>query len=94
MRGKKFEFAMIGESYAYVMELHTIGSPVFRVRLEPNQKGSSEYSVGDDEDGDAMDVYTCRLTQRGTLVCLYGNRGEEFEKMKVEDSQLFGEPKP
>ncbi len=94
MRGKKFEFAMIGESYAYVMELHTIGSPVFRVRLEPNQKGSSEYSVGDDEDGDAMDVYTCRLTQRETLACLNGGRGEEFKKMKVEDSQLFGEPKP
>ncbi len=90
MRGKKFEFAMIGESYAYVMELHEIGNPVFRVRLEPNEKGSSEYSVGDAEDGDAMDVYTCRLTQRGTLACLIGVRGEEFKKMKVENSQLFG----
>jgi hypothetical protein len=90
MRGKKFEFAMIGESYDYVMELHAVGSRVFRVRLEPNQKGSSEYSIGDDEDGDVMDVYTCRLTQRATLACLIGDRGEEFKKMKVEDSQVFG----
>ncbi len=87
-RGKKFEFAMIGESYDYEMELYAIGYRVQRVRLEPNHKRSSEFSVDLDADG-AEDVYTCRLTRRGTLACVDAHRGEEFKKIKVEDNQLF-----
>jgi hypothetical protein len=45
-RGKKFEFAMIGVSYAYVMELHAYGSSgAERQRMEPNRKGSVEFSI-------------------------------------------------
>ena len=93
MRGKKFEFAMIGESYAWVMELHAIGYEVQRVRMEPNHKGSVEFSVDLLADG-AEDVYTCRLTQRGTLACVNADRGEEFKRMKVADSQLFNGLEP
>jgi hypothetical protein len=90
-RGKKFEFAMIGLSYAYVMELHAYGSSgAERQRMEPNHKGSVEFSVCSDGDCSAEVVYRCRLTRRGTLVCLDGGSGSEFKKMKVHDSQLFG----
>jgi hypothetical protein len=104
MRGKKFEFAMIGESYEWVMELHAIGYEIRRVRMEPNHKGSMEFSVDLLADG-AEEVYTCRLTQRGTLACVdvmraweYNRKdatsGEEFKRMKVADSQLFNGLEP
>lgn len=93
-RGKKLEFAMIGVSYAYVMELHAYGSgAAFRVRMEPNRNGL-RYSACRDEDCSSEDVYHCRLTQRGTLACIDGDSGNEFRKMKVADSQLFGVFKP
>ncbi|MGO9087265.1 MAG: hypothetical protein ACLP6G_10575 [Terriglobales bacterium] len=69
MRGKKLEFAMIGESYAYVMELHVVGSSgAWRERMEPNHKGSSvDFSLCSDGDCSGRNVYCCRLTKRGTL---------------------------
>jgi len=96
MRGKKFEFAMIGENYAYVMELHVVGSSrAWRERMEPNHKGSSvDFSFCSDGDCSGRNVYSCRLTQRGTLACIGGDSGNEFRKMKVADSQLFGVFKP
>jgi hypothetical protein len=91
MRGRKFEFAMIGESHAYVMELHVVDSSgAWRERMRPNHKSSVELSVCRDGDCSTKDVYFCRLTQRGTLACIDGNSGNEFRKMKVADSQLFG----
>ena len=70
------------------MEVHAIGTSVQRVRMEPNHKGSVTFSVdvGGDE---GYDDYTCRLTQRGTLACVDADRGVEFKRMKVADSQLF-----
>jgi len=104
MRGKKFEFAMIGESYDRVMELHAIEYEIQRVRMEPNHRGSMEFYVDLLADG-AEEVYTCRLTQRRTLACVnvmrgWGSRrkdptsGEEFKRMKVADSQLFNGLEP
>jgi hypothetical protein len=104
LRGNKFEFAMIGESDAYVMELHAIGYEIQRLRMEPNHKGSAEFSIDLLADG-AEAVFTCRLTQRGTLACLdvmtgWGIKrkdptsGEEFKRMKVADSQLFNGLEP
>jgi hypothetical protein len=104
MRGKKFEFAMISESYDWVMELHAIGYEIQRLRMEPNHKSSMEFSVDLLADG-AEEVYTCRLTQRGTLACVdvmtgWGIKrkdptsGEEFKRMKVADSQLFNGLEP
>jgi hypothetical protein len=91
MRGRKFEFAMIGESDAYVMELHVVDSSgAWRERMQPNHKGSVELSVCRDGDCSTKDVYFCRLTQRGTLACIGGDSGNEFRKMRVADSQLFG----
>jgi hypothetical protein len=87
-RGRKFEFAMIGVETSYVMELHAIGYEVQRVRMKPNHKGSVRFSVDLLADG-AEDDYTCRLTRRLTLVCVDANRGEGFNKIKVEDNQLF-----
>jgi hypothetical protein len=81
------------ESYDYEIELYAIGYRVQRVRLEPNHKGSSEFSVDLDADG-AEDVYICRLTQRGTLACVDAHRGEEFKRMEVEEEQLFNEVEP
>ncbi|HTW57259.1 MAG TPA: hypothetical protein VMD99_03910 [Terriglobales bacterium] len=93
-RGKKFEFAMIGVSYAYVMELHAYGSDgAERQRMEPNHKGSVEFSIDLLADG-AEAVFTCRLTQRGTLACIDGNSGSEFRKMNVPESRLFGVFRP
>lgn len=95
LRGTKFEFAMIGERYAYVMEVHAYGSSsAYRMRMEPNHKGSVQYSVCRDGDCSSEDVYLCRLTQRGTLACVDGDSGNEFRKMKVADSQLFDVRQP
>jgi hypothetical protein len=81
---------MIGGSYAYVMEVHAYGSSTaYRVRMNPNHKGSVEYSVCRDGDCSSEDVYQCRLTQRGTLACIFGDSGNEFRKMRVANSQLF-----
>lgn len=88
-RGNKFEFAMIGVSYAYVMEVHAYGSSAYRTRAEPNHRRSVEFSIDLLADG-AEAVFTCRLTQRGTLPCIDGASGSEFRKMKVADTQLFG----
>lgn len=99
--GKKFQFALIGQTYDDVVEVHAIGYRVQRVRMEPDHKGSSQFSLDLDADG-AEEVYTCRITQRGTLACVdfmrapgYKKReaitGEEFKKMKVVESQLFNE---
>jgi len=95
LRGTKFELAMIGESYAYVMEVHAYGSSsTYRMRKEPNHKGSVEYSACSDGDCSGEDVHFCRLTQRGTLACVDGDSGNEFRKMKVADSQLFDVRQP
>ncbi len=95
MRKEKFEFAMIGGGYAYVMELHVVNSSgTWRERMEPNHKGSVEISFCSDGDCSARDVYYCRLTQDGTLACIDGHGGNEFRKMKVADGQLFGAVKP
>jgi hypothetical protein len=104
MRGKKFEFALVSQSYDWVMELHAIGYEVQRLRMEPNHKGSLEFSVDLQADG-AEAVFTCRFTRRGTLACLnvmsapdfkrtgaFG--GEEFKRMKAADSQLFDGNEP
>jgi len=99
--GKKFQFALIGQAYDDVVEVHAVGYRVQRVRMEPDHKGSSQFSLDLDADG-AEEVYTCRITQRGTLACVdfmrapgYKKReassGEEFKRMKVADSQLFNE---
>lgn len=99
--GKKLQFALIGQAYDDVVEVHAIGYRVQRVRMEPNHKGSSQFSLDLDADG-AEEVYTCRLTQRGTLACVdfmrapgYRKReataGEEFKRMKVAESQLFND---
>jgi hypothetical protein len=86
---------MIGKDYAYVMEVHKYGSSTaYRIRMEPNHKGSVEYSVCRDGDCSSEDVYSCRLTVRETLACVDGDSGEEFKKMKVTDSQLFDAPRP
>jgi hypothetical protein len=103
-RGKKFEFAMIGETDDYVMELHAIGYSVQRVRMEPDHKGNLKFFVDLDADS-AEQVYTCRLTQRGTLACvdvmkapgfktMDASSSDEFKRMKVADSQLFNGLEP
>jgi hypothetical protein len=95
MRGNKFEFVMIGVSYAYVMEIHEYGSSgAGRMRLEPNHRGSVEFSFCSDGDCSAEVPYPCRLTHRGTLARVGGDSGAEFRKMNVADSQLFGVFKP
>jgi hypothetical protein len=94
IRGKKFEFAMIGdERHAYVIELHAIGYEVQRLRMEPNHKGSVAFSVDLLADG-AQDVFTCRLTNRGTLACVDTDRGVEFKRLRVADTQLFNGREP
>jgi hypothetical protein len=91
MRGNKFEFAMIGVDYDWVMELHVAGSGGGgRDRLEPNHRGSVEFSFCSDGDCSGRDLYDCRLTTRGTLACIGGDSGAEFRKMKVETRQLVG----
>jgi len=91
MRGNKFEFAMIGVDYDWVMEFHVAGSGGGgRDRLEPNHRGSVEFSFCSDGDCSGRVLYDCRLTTRGTLACVGGDGGAEFKKMKVEARQLVG----
>jgi len=96
MRGKTFEFATTGTDYAYVMELHLVGSSgVWRERMEPNHKSSSVgFSLCSDGECSGRNGYRCRLTQRGTLACINRGGGNEFRKMKVADSQIFGVFRP
>lgn len=95
VRGNKFELAMIGVSYAYVMEMHEYGYTLAgRTRLEPDHKGSVAFSFCGDGDCSGMVRYPCRLTRRGTLACLGSDGGAEFKKMSVADSQLFGVFRP
>ena len=103
-RGKKFEFAIIGVGYEDMIEVRAIGYRVQRVKLELDHKGNAKFFVDLDADG-AEDLYTCRLTRRGTLACLDATRGPgfkrtdatgggEFKRMKVADSQLFNGLEP
>lgn len=83
---------MIGVDYDWVMEMHVAGSAGGgRDRLEPNHKGSVEFSFCSEGDCSGRYLCDCRLTKRGTLACIGGDSGAEFRKIKVDARQLAGE---
>jgi hypothetical protein len=73
----------------YSIEIDMIGSHVQLRTLTPDDHASVALAV--DFEGDSLPVYRCRLTNRGTLACLFGEpdwiRGVEFRKMPVKASQ-------
>jgi len=65
------------------------GGDIQTDELKANHKGSVEFSRDLYGDEGEEDTYRCRLTKRGTLVCLLDPKaGVEFKKMKVDKSQL------
>lgn len=86
-RESKFEFVLVANGYS--IELHAIGMTYpQKVIVQPNHEGSIEFPVDFAAD-EGPDSYRCRLTKRGTLVCLVDTyEGEEFKKMTVEKEQI------
>jgi hypothetical protein len=87
-RGSKFESVEVANGYS--LELHAIGMmPPFNVRIRLDHRGSVEFPMnfGADEGSEAN---RCRLTSRGTLVCLVATyRAEEFKKMEVPAREIY-----
>lgn len=86
----KLEFVLIANGYS--LELHAVGMAGPQTeRMKPNDEGGVEFPevyFG----GEVYEEhhYRCRLTDRGTLVCLLGtSNGAEFKKMPVEKSRIF-----
>lgn len=86
-RGKVFEWVMLADHYS--IEIDMIGMFLQTTRMTPDDQQSVTLLV--DFGGDSMWEYRCRLTDRGTLACLYGRgdwiRGVEFKMMPVTDDQ-------
>lgn len=94
MRRSKFDFVLVAHGYS--VELHVIdmyGSQT--VAMEPDHKGSVEFPEVYFGGEGPVTNYRCRLTQRGTLACLWGRfAGTEFRKMVVEKTQIYEAPVP
>jgi len=88
-RGKVFEFVLVTNGYS--VELHAVGMiSLQKVRIRPDSQGGVEFREVDfGGDGETLDNYHCRLTNRGTLACLIGVVGVEFKKMSIEKSQIY-----
>jgi hypothetical protein len=87
-RGSKFEFVLVADGYS--VALHAIGMmPPLNVKLRLDDKGSVEFPVNFGAD-EGPDSNRCRLTKRGTLVCLVAAyRAEEFKKMEVQAPEIY-----
>ncbi len=87
-RGSKFEFVLVADGYSVTP--HAIGMmPPLNVRIRLDHQGSVEFPMnfGADEGSEAN---RCRLTNRGTLVCLVAAyRAEEFKKMEVQAREIY-----
>jgi hypothetical protein len=73
----------------YLIEPHSVGmTSARRTRMTPDHKRSVEFDVdyGADEGPEA---FRCRLTRRGTLLCLGAYSGQEFRKMAVDKSEIW-----
>lgn len=94
MRRNKFDFVLVANGYS--VELHVIDmyGPQ-TVAMEPDHEGSVEFpEVYFGGEGPTSN-YRCRLTQRGTLACLWGRfAGTEFKRMAVEKTQIYQAPMP
>ena len=88
-RGSKFEFVLVVDGYSVAP--HAIGMmPPLNVKIQLNhKKGSVDFPVNFGAD-EGPDSNRCRLTNRGTLVCLVAEyRAEEFKKMEVQASEIY-----
>jgi hypothetical protein len=86
-RDGKFEFVFVADGYS--AELHAMGTYAQKVTMRPDGKGAIEFDV-DFEADEGPQTYRCRLTKRGTLVCLIGAYdGAEFKRMKVDKGQIY-----
>lgn len=87
-RGSKFEFVIVADGYS--VALHAIGMmPPLNVKIGRDNEGSVAFPVNFGAD-EGPDHNRCRLTDRGTLVCLVAEyRGEEFKRMKVQTDEIY-----
>ena len=73
----------------YSIELDLIGSGLQTRTMTPDDQQGMTFPV--DFGGDSAPEYRCRLTDRGTLACLFGRGdwigGVEFSMMSVTDDQ-------
>ena len=69
-----------------LVEMDIIGTYHQKALLKPDDHGSLSLPV--DFEGDSIPVYRCRLTQRGTLACIFQGHGPgigvEFKKMQLK----------
>ncbi len=85
-REGKLEFVLVADGY--LVEQHGFGMPYSRTSMVPDHKGSVGLDVDEGAD-EGPEKYRCRLTRRGTLLCLDAYSGEEFKKIAVEKSQIY-----
>ena len=75
-RGQTFEWVMIANQYS--VEIDMLGVYDQMSILTPDNQDSLALPV--DYQGDSAADYTCRLTSRGTLVCLAGPTGGRIHR--------------
>lgn len=85
----KLEFVLVASGYS--LELHAVGmmGPQ-RERMKPDDNGGVEFQEVYFGGEVTLENFHCRLSKRGTLVCLIGaSQGVEFKKMAAEKDQIF-----
>lgn len=85
-REGRFEFVLVADGY--LLKQHGVGKPDSQTRMVPDHTGSVELEVDEGAD-EGPEKYRCRLTNRGTLLCLNPYSGLEFKKTVVERNQLY-----
>ena len=85
----KLDLVLIADGYS--IEVHAVGMEGPQTEeMGPDNANGIEFREVYYGGEVALQNYHCRLTNRGTLVCLLGKYiGAEFKKMVVEKSQLY-----
>jgi hypothetical protein len=86
-RGAIFEWAILAKGYS--VEIDANGTHNQTTKFAPDSKGSVTFRM--DFEGDAMPIYRCRITDRGTLACLglaYAD-GVEFKPIPLKEGERY-----
>jgi hypothetical protein len=86
-RGSIFEWAILANGFS--IEIDAIGTYKQTTKFTPDSKGSVTFPM--DFEGDAMPIYRCRITDRGTLACLgsaYAD-GVEFKPIPLREGERY-----
>jgi hypothetical protein len=88
-REGKFELVLVADGY--LVKQRGVGKPDSRTSMVQDHNRSVELDIDEGAD-EGAEKYRCRITPRGTLLCLDTYSGEEFQKMAVKKSQIYQLP--